>query len=129
METENGIRMVDEIAMRDVGELKANPRNSRTHSEAQVAAIAASIKRLGFRAPLLLDGEDVLIAGHGRLLAAARLGMKTVPTVDGSDMTAEERRAYMIADNQLALMAGWNEEILTAELRDLSANFDMDMTA
>jgi ParB-like chromosome segregation protein Spo0J len=80
-------------------------KNSRTHSDQQVAQIAASIKEFGFRNPILVDGVGI-IAGHGRLMAAQKLGLDKVPTIDCSDMTPSQKKAYIIADNKLALNAG-----------------------
>jgi ParB-like chromosome segregation protein Spo0J len=94
-------------------------RNPRTHSEEQIAQIAASIREFGFTNPILLDGENGIIAGHGRLAAAKELGLEKVPCIDLSHLTDEQKRAYIIADNKLALNAGWNEELLRLELTDL----------
>jgi ParB-like chromosome segregation protein Spo0J len=93
--------------------------NSRTHSEAQVAQIAGSIKEFGFRQPVLIDKENQIIAGHGRILAALKLGLEEVPTIDASDMSDIQRRMYVIADNKIALNAGWDEELLMLEIEDL----------
>jgi len=106
--------------MRPVESLKPYARNPRTHSEAQINGIMRSIEKFGFTNPILLDGENVIIAGHGRLQAAILLGMKTVPCVDLHGMTAAEKRAYIIADNQLALNAGWDMEMLSAEILELA---------
>lgn len=94
-------------------------RNSRTHSDFQINQIASSIKEFGFRTPILIDADNGIIAGHGRVLAALKLGIKEVPTVDGSDLTEVQKRMYVIADNKIALNAGWNEEILMLEIDDL----------
>src|SRR5690348_16343062 len=94
-------------------------RNARTHSDAQVAQIAASIAEFGFNAPILVDSDAGIIAGHGRLLAARKLGLGEVPVVVLDHLTETQRRAYIIADNKLALNAGWDEATLAAELRDL----------
>jgi ParB-like chromosome segregation protein Spo0J len=94
-------------------------RNPRTHSDDQVGQIAASIREFGFTNPILLDGENGIIAGHGRLAAAKELGLEKVPCIDLSHLTEEQKRAYVIADNKLALNAGWNEELLRLELTDL----------
>ena len=94
-------------------------KNSRTHSDAQVAQIAASIKEFGWTNPILVDGENGIIAGHGRLLAARKLGKKDVPVIELSHMTESQKRAYVIADNQLALNAGWDFSLLSLELDDL----------
>ncbi len=87
-------------------------RNSRTHSDEQVAQIVASIKEFGFTNPILIDKDNVIIAGHGRLLAAQRLGLKEVPVIKLPHLTETQRRALVIADNKLAMNAGWNEEML-----------------
>ena len=107
------------ITYKRVEDLIPYARNSRTHSDAQVAQIAASIKEFGWRVPILIDGENGIIAGHGRVLAARKLGMDEVPTIDGSDMTETQKRAYVIADNKIALNAGWDEELLALEIQDL----------
>lgn len=107
------------ITYKPVEDLIPYARNSRTHSDAQVAQIAASIKEFGWRAPILIDGENGIIAGHGRVLAARKLGITEVPTIDGSDMTETQKRAYVIADNKIALNAGWDEELLALEIQDL----------
>lgn len=102
-------------------------KNSRTHSEAQVAQIAASIKEFGFRNPILVDGTGV-IAGHGRLLAARKLNLKQVPTIDCSDLTEAQKKAYIIADNKLAMNAGWDGELLALEMEELlKGNFDLQI--
>ena len=101
--------------------------NSRTHSEAQIAQIAASIKEFGFRNPILVDGTGV-IAGHGRLLAARKLNLKQVPTIDCSDLTEPQKKAYIIADNKLAMNAGWDSELLAVEMEELlKGNFNLEI--
>ena len=103
-------------------------RNSRTHSDAQVAQIAASIKEFGWTNPILVDGENGIIAGHGRLLAARKLGAKNVPVIELAHLTESQKRAYVIADNQLAMNAGWDTAMLTLELADLKeSEFDLDL--
>jgi len=94
-------------------------RNSRTHSDEQVAQIAASIREFGFTNPVLIDGQDGIIAGHGRVLGARKLGMSDVPCIRLAHLSEAQKRAYVIADNKLALNAGWDEEILALELLDL----------
>jgi hypothetical protein len=102
-------------------------KNSRTHSDQQVAQIAASIKEFGFRNPILVDGVGI-IAGHGRLMAAQKLGLDKVPTIDCSDMTPSQKKAYIIADNKLALNAGWDTAMLTIEMQELEVEgFDLDL--
>jgi hypothetical protein len=104
-------------------------RNSRTHSEAQISKIAASIREFGFLNPVIVDGDNGIIAGHGRILAAQRLGMESVPTVEASHLTEAQKRAYIIADNRLALDAGWDDEMLRVEFDDLlEMGFDLDLT-
>jgi ParB-like chromosome segregation protein Spo0J len=107
------------IQYKKIDELIPYARNSRTHSDAQVAQIAGSIKEFGWRVPVLIDGENGIIAGHGRVLAAYKLGITDIPTIDGSDMTEIQKRLYVIADNKIALNAGWDEEILMMEIKDL----------
>lgn len=109
--------------------LKPYARNARTHSQQQVEKIAASIAEFGFTNPILVDSSDGIIAGHGRLMAAQLLKMETVPVVVLDYLTDAQRRAYIIADNRLALDAGWNEELLAAELQDLQVDgFDLELT-
>ena len=103
-------------------------KNSRTHSHGQVAQIAASIKEFGWTNPILVDGESGVIAGHGRLLAARKLGQKEVPVIELAHMTESQKRAYVIADNQLAMNAGWDMTLLSLELADLKEQgFEMDV--
>jgi len=112
-----------------VANLVPYARNSRTHSAAQVDKIAASIKEFGFLNPVIVDGENGIIAGHGRILAAQKLGLETVPTIEAAHLTDAQRKAYIIADNRLALDAGWDDEMLRVELQDLDAvDFDLTLT-
>lgn len=102
--------------------------NSRTHSDDQVAQIAASIKEFGFTNPILIDDHETIIAGHGRLMAARKLKLTEVPTITLEGLTEAQKKAYVIADNKLALNAGWDTEALTAELRRLQElEFDLDL--
>ena len=110
------------ITQKKVTELIPYVKNSRTHSDEQVAQIAASIKEFGWTNPILVDGQNGIIAGHGRLLAARKLGYKEVPTIELSDLTETQKKAYIIADNRLALNAGWDNEMLTIELNELLAD-------
>lgn len=111
-----------------VEELKAYARNARTHSEEQIEQVIQSIQEFGFTNPVLIDEENELIAGHGRTEAAKRMGMTDVPAIRLIGLSDEQKRALRIADNQIALNAGWDEEILSAELEALSlADFDMDL--
>jgi hypothetical protein len=103
-------------------------RNPRTHSDAQIAQIAASIAKFGFNNPILADTKAGFIAGHGRLLAARKLGLTEVPVIVLDHLIEAEKRAYIIADNQLALNAGWDEDLLRAELAALQAeDFNIDV--
>jgi DNA modification methylase len=111
-----------------VGELIPYASNSRTHSEEQVAQIAASIREFGFTNPILTDGKNGIIAGHGRLEAARLLGINEVPTIELAYLTPAQRKAYIIADNKLALNAGWDIETLQAELEGLQElDFDLSL--
>ena len=104
-------------------------RNSRTHSESQVDKIAASIKEFGFLNPIIVDGDGGIVAGHGRVLAAKKLGMEYLPTIEADHLTDAQRRAYVIADNRLALDAGWDDDLLRVEFDDLRADgFDLELT-
>jgi len=94
-------------------------RNSRTHSEAQVAQIAASIREFGFTNPVLIGNDNDIIAGHGRVLASRKLDLKEIPCIRLSHLTDTQKKAYIIADNRLALNAGWDDEMLKLELQDL----------
>jgi 16S rRNA G966 N2-methylase RsmD len=102
-------------------------RNTRTHSESQVAQIAGSIREFGFTNPILIDNENGIIAGHGRVMAAQKLGLAKVPCIRLGHLTDTQRRAYIIADNKLALNAGWDEEMLALELGELS-DLDFDLS-
>ena len=118
-----------EIQYKPIQDLIPYARNSRTHSDAQVAQIAASIKEFGWTNPVLLDGENGIIAGHGRIMAAQKLGESEVPTIELSHMDENQKRAYIIADNKLALNAGWDNEMLALELADLKdAGYDLGFT-
>jgi len=101
--------------------------NSRTHSDEQVAQIAASIKEFGFNNPVLVDKDNGIIAGHGRVQAARRLGLTEVPCVRLEHLTETQRKAYIIADNRLALNAGWDNELLRLELNELDGGIDLNL--
>lgn len=104
-------------------------RNSRTHSDEQVAKIAASIKEFGFLNPVIVDGENGIIAGHGRVMAAQKLGLAELPCIEASHLTDAQRRAYIIADNRLALDACWDDEMLRVEFAELGdMGFDLELT-
>ena len=103
--------------------------NSRTHSDAQVAQIAASIKEFGWTNPILVDGEKGIIAGHGRLLAARKLGMGKVPVIELTHLSEAQKKALVIADNKLALNSDWDEELLKIEFQDLlEGGFNINLT-
>jgi site-specific DNA-methyltransferase (adenine-specific) len=104
-------------------------RNSRTHSDAQVGKIAASIREFGFLNPIIVDGANGIIAGHGRVMAAQKLGLATLPVIEAGHLSEAQKRAYIIADNRLALDAGWDNDLLKIELQDLQADgFDLALT-
>ncbi len=104
-------------------------RNARTHSDAQIAQIAASIQEFGWTNPILVDGSNGIIAGHGRVLAARKLGLSEVPVIELSHLTEAQKRAYIIADNKLALNAGWDDELLKVEFEELKLeDFDLELT-
>lgn len=114
-----------------INDLRLNPRNARTHSKKQLRQIEHSIQRFGFVVPIVIDNGDTVLAGHGRIEAARHLGMTEVPCVRLSHMTAADKKAYAIADNKIALNAGWDEEILALELQDLrelDPAFDLEDT-
>ena len=118
-------RQIEQIA---IDALIPYARNSRTHSDAQVAQIAASIREFGFTNPVLIDKDGGIIAGHGRVMGARKLGLAEVPCIRLAHLTETQKRAYIIADNKLALNAGWDNELLQLELADLhEADFDMDL--
>ena len=105
---------------RPVASLIPYARNPRTHSEEQVALIAGSIRAFGFANPVLVDGEDGVIAGHGRVLAARKLGLEQVPVIELAHLSAAQKQAYLLADNKLAERAGWDRDLLALEVGDLS---------
>jgi DNA modification methylase len=120
--------MTPKIETRLVADIIPYAANSRTHSDAQVAQIAASIKEFGWTNPILVSGDDSIIAGHGRLMAARKLGMEEVPVIVLDHLSKSQQRALVIADNQLALNAGWNMDMLKAEIEDLQLDdFDLNI--
>ena len=119
--------MTPEIKMVAVNSLVPYARNARTHSDAQVAQIAASIAEFGFTNPILTDGARGVIAGHGRLAAARKLALTDVPVIELSHLTAIQKKAYILADNRIAANAGWDEELLKLELVELDeADFNLE---
>jgi ParB-like chromosome segregation protein Spo0J len=107
-------------------ELIPYARNARTHSDQQIAQIAGSIQEFGFNAPVLIDSQNGIIAGHGRVLAASLLKLESVPCVRLSHLSDAQKRAYILADNRIALNSGWDEAMLANELQDLHAD-DIDL--
>ena len=119
----------DNVTRRKVSTLVPYARNSRTHSKEQIDQIAASIKEWGFTTPILVDTDGQIIAGHGRLLAAQKLGLDEVPTMTATGWTDAQKKAYVIADNKLALNAGWDNAMLAIEMQELGdMGFDFDLT-
>lgn len=119
----------DKVERRDLGSLLPYAKNSRTHSDAQVAQIAASMKEWGWTTPILIDESGQIIAGHGRILAARKLGYDQAPVMVAEGWSDAKKRAYVIADNKLALNAGWDDELLALELSELGElGFDMELT-
>lgn len=118
--------MPTQIIQRPLAELTPSPTNARTHSKAQIDALAQSIRSYGFPVPILIDGKGTIIAGHGRYAAAKKLKLKLVPTITADHLTDDHRRAYTIADNQLASMSEWDDEALKKEIAALTtANVDL----
>lgn len=121
-------RLPDAVEQWPLARLRPYACNPRTHSDEQVAQIAASIREFGWTNPVLVDGESGIIAGHGRVLAARKLGMSEVPCIELAHMTEAQRRAYIIADNQLAMNAGWDFDLLKLEIGELNeADFDLGL--
>ena len=117
------------IISRRVADLRPYARNARTHSKRQISQIAESIKRFGFTNPILISGDRDVVAGHGRLQAAKSLGFQEVPTLELAHLSPAELRAYALADNKLALNAGWDTETLAIELQALiDLNIDIEAT-
>lgn len=121
MQTSTAIKKIS------VSDLIPYANNSRTHSDEQVLQIASSIKEFGFINPVIIDGENGIIAGHGRVMAAKKLGLMDVPCVDASHLSEAQKKAYIIADNKLALNAGWDDDILRVEL-DMLTELDFDLS-
>ena len=118
----------EKIVFRHTETLKPYENNPRQHSEAQLDRLVRSIKEFGFTNPILIDDDCNVIAGHGRLLAAELMGLAQVPTITLGHLTAEQRRAYVIADNQLALNSTWDDDVLQAELQALGeAGYDLTL--
>ncbi len=117
------------VEYRALDSLTGYARNARTHSDEQVAEIAGSIREFGWTNPILVDGDNGIIAGHGRLLAARKLGLTAVPVIELADLSPVQKRAYILADNKLALNAGWDNDLLALELGDLrDAGVELGLT-
>jgi ParB-like chromosome segregation protein Spo0J len=118
----------DKVERRKVADLVPYARNSRQHSDAQVAQIAASIREWGWTTPALIDPDGGIIAGHGRVMAAQQLGLDEIPCMVADGWTDAQKQAYVIADNQLALNASWDDEMLRVELSELDTlDFDLSL--
>ena len=112
----------------NISKLKPYPNNSRVHDEQQIQQIILSIKEFGFTNPILIDEDSLVIAGHGRLSAAKQMGLKNVPTITLTGLTDNQKKAYIIADNKLALNAEWNDELLQKEIEALAElEFDLSL--
>ena len=121
--------MINNIEQIALGDLKPWAKNARTHSKKQIRQIADSIEAFGFTNPVLIDEHRTILAGHGRVEAAKIIGLRQVPCVRLDHMTPDEKRAYVLADNKLALNAGWDEDLLAAELGALlSTDLDFDVS-
>jgi len=119
----------DKVERRKVADLVFYARNSRTHSEDQVAQIAASIKEWGWTVPVLIDPDGGLIAGHGRIMAAQKLGIADVPCMIADGWTETQKKAYIIADNKLAINSAWDDDLLKIEMQELDGlGFDLELT-
>lgn len=118
----------DKVERRSVAELVPYARNARTHSPEQVDQIAASIREWGWTTPVLVDEEGGLIAGHGRVMAAKKLGIGEIPVMVASGWSDAQKKAYVLADNKLALNAGWDIDLVQQEVMSLNlSNFDLDL--
>ena len=118
--------MAQRLELWPVSRLQSFASNARSHPSTQIAALAASITEFGFCNPILVDGKDGIVAGHGRLAAAELLGLTEVPVVVLDHLTTDQRRAYLLADNRLAEQAAWNTEALASELEALAESFDLE---
>ena len=126
---ESPVKLPGKLEHWPIERVRPYERNPRTHSPEQITKIAASLLEFGWTNPILVDGNAGIIAGHGRLLAARELGMTTVPVIELTHLTEAQKRAYIIADNRLALDAGWDEDLLAEELKALKGlDFDLALT-
>lgn len=123
------IKTVKDFQLVDVGKLVPYINNARTHSPAQIAKLRASIREFGFLSPLVIDRDFNVLVGHGRLDAAKEEGYQKVPCVFADDLTEAQKKAYILADNRMAMDAGWDEELLRIEIESLQgADFDVSLT-
>lgn len=113
------------IELKNIDSLIPYAKNARIHNEAQIAQIAGSIKEFGFNNPVLIDKDNGIIAGHGRVMAARKLGLKEVPTIQLDHLSETQRKAFILADNRIAMNSHWDEEILSLELSDLKDALDL----
>ena len=128
---QTGVDCPVEVVYRRIDQLKPDPRNPRRHTAKQIRQIAESIRSFGFNVPLLVDADDKVIAGHGRLLACGQLGRAEVPTIRLDHLSDAQARAFMIADNRLTEIAGWDDRLLGEQLRelaDLTLDFSLEVT-
>src|SRR5215468_5598200 len=109
-----------QVTERPIADLKPHPKNARTHSDRQLHQIAKSIENFGFTVPVLIDDRGVILAGHGRVAAARKMGLQAVPTILIDDLSDEQKRAYIIADNRIAQLSGWDADLLAEEFKALS---------
>src|SRR5215208_7579547 len=117
------------VVYRPISDLKPDPRNARTHPKRQIEQLCASLRQFGFTNPVLIDEQSVLIAGHGRLRAAREIGLTEVPTIELVGLSEAQKRALRLADNKIALNAGWDLDLLRIELGELAAiDVDLDLT-
>lgn len=115
--------------MVDVEKLIPYARNARTHSDVQIAQIAASIKEFGFLSPVIISKDNTILCGHGRYYAAQKLGLEKIPCIQEEHLTEAQKRAYILADNKISQNAGWDEELLKVEIADLQgSDFDVALT-
>ena len=113
----------------EVDKLIPYARNARTHSEVQIAQIAASIKEFGFLSPVIISNDNTILCGHGRYYAAQKLGLEKIPCIQEDHLTEAQKRAYILADNKISQNAGWDEELLKVEISDLQGtDFDVSLT-
>lgn len=115
--------------LEDISKLIPYARNARTHSDVQIAQIAASIKEFGFLSPVIISKDNAILCGHGRYYAAQKLGMEKIPCIKEEHLTEDQKRAYILADNKIGMNAGWDADLLRIEIETLQgAEFDVSLT-